>query len=82
MRNDLAPLYHNLLPGWRRNCQPDPGHPHRRRYTKNYKRKRCIVRNCWIVGGALAAINATLSVVLAIGLATTFLSFMLLDESQ
>ena len=81
MRKGLVRLYHLLVPDWRLDCDPDPTHPHRRRFTASYKRKRCIVKNCWIVGSVLAAINATLSIVIAIGLATTLLSFVLLDET-
>ena len=57
---------------------PDPT---RRRYTFQYRRKREWVKNCWICGGVLALAIPAVSIVLALGLATTLLSFMLLDET-
>jgi hypothetical protein len=81
MDHYLARIRRHLLPAWCQDCTPDRRHAHRRRYTIGYRRKRSLVKNCWICGGLLALVMPTLNLVLAIGLATTFLSFMLLDET-
>jgi hypothetical protein len=71
----------HLLPTWRLDCTPDRHHAHRRRYTTGYRNKQRVVKSCWICSGLLALATPTLNIVLALGLATTFLSFMLLDET-
>ncbi|WP_455365595.1 hypothetical protein [Kaarinaea lacus] len=50
------------------------------RQTAEYKKKKKIVRDAWIVVG-LVMIGLPLSFVMALGLVTTFVSFMFLDES-
>jgi hypothetical protein len=50
------------------------------RHTAEYKKKKKLVRDAWIVVG-LVMIGLPLSFVMALGLATTFVSFMFLDES-
>lgn len=55
-------------------------HPSWRRYTRQYRRKRKIVRDVWIVSGLLiAAVPPGAAMILA--LATTFVAFMILDET-
>ena len=55
-------------------------HPTFRRYTRRYRRKRKIVRDMWIVSGLLM-LCVPLNVILALLLGTTFLAFMVLDET-
>jgi hypothetical protein len=71
----------HLLPEWVRNRSPDAGHPHRRRFTVRYRRKKGIVKNVWIASGLLMALQSIPAVVIAIALGTTFLSFAILDET-
>lgn len=80
LRNNL--LDFNPLPDWHRDHRPDRRHPHRRRYTRGYRAKRQLAQTCWVCGGLLVLHYPTLSVLLVIGLASTFLSFMLLDETD
>lgn len=70
-----------LVPDTTDNRVPDSRHPHRRRYTASYRRKRGICKNIWIGSGLLMLLNATPEVIIALGLGTTFLSFMILDET-
>lgn len=56
-------------------------HPSWRRYTRKYRLKRKIVRDVWIVSGVLM-IGAPLGAVIVLALGTTFLSFMILDETH
>jgi hypothetical protein len=60
---------------------PDEDHPHRRRFTPGYRRKRGIVKNVWI-GSALVMILQPPAIVVAMVLGTTFLSFVILDETS
>ena len=50
------------------------------RQTAEYKKKKKLVRDAWIIVGLLM-IGLPLSFVMALGLVTTFVSFMFLDES-
>ncbi|WP_455223339.1 hypothetical protein [Kaarinaea lacus] len=50
------------------------------RHTAEYKKKKKLVRDAWIIVG-LIMIGLPLPFVMALGLATTFMSFMFLDES-
>lgn len=62
--------------------RPDPSHPHRRRFTAKYRRKRGIVKNLWICSGLLMlGLGASLELVLGLGLTTTFAAFCILDET-
>lgn len=54
-------------------------HPSWRRYTRRYRRKRELVKTVWIVSGLLMIGLPAAAPVLALG--TTFVSFMILDES-
>lgn len=51
-----------------------------RRHTRKYRNKKRIVRDVWIVVGALM-IGAPLGLVLALALLSTLVSFMILDET-
>ena len=82
MNKALGELLSHFLPHWRKDCRPDAGHPHRRRYTPVYRHKCGIVKSCWIVGGALAAVCNSVSLILALGLTATLLSFVILDETS
>ncbi|MCB1877234.1 MAG: hypothetical protein KDH88_14770 [Chromatiales bacterium] len=71
-----------ILPEWRRSQAPQADHFHRRRFTRSYRVKRGWVRNLWTGSGLLMLVNPQLPFVLAVGLATIFLSFVLLDETE
>ena len=70
-----------VLPHWLSDRSPEQGHPHRRRFTDLYRRKRGIVKNLWLGSGLLMLLVATPALVLAMALGTTFLSFVILDET-
>ncbi len=55
-------------------------HPHWRRATSKYRRKKSRVMNLWI-GSGLIMLFLSLPGVIALGLLTTFLSFAVLDET-
>jgi hypothetical protein len=50
------------------------------RHTIEYNKKKKLVRDAWIVV-AISMAGLPLSIVVVLALATTFLSFMFLDES-
>jgi hypothetical protein len=50
------------------------------RTTAQYKKKKKFVRDAWIIVGVLMC-AMPVSIVMVLALLTTFLSFMLLDES-
>lgn len=81
MTEHLRYLYRRLLPYWRQNRTPDPNHPHRRRFTNRYRRKRDLVKNLWIGSGLLMVLCNNVALILVLALATTFLSFCVLDET-
>lgn len=56
-------------------------HPHLRRQTAVYRQKRSLVKDIWI-GSGLIVIFMPLSVQLTLLLATVFLSFCILDETE
>ena len=70
-----------ILPHWLKDRSPDPDHPHRRRFTCLYRRKKGVVRSLWIGSGLLMIVVATPALILTMVLATTFLSFVILDET-
>lgn len=70
-----------LLPNWHADRLPDANHPHRRRFTRRYQRKRQWVKTVWIGSGLVILTNPVLNVAFAVLLAGSFLSFMLLDET-
>jgi hypothetical protein len=71
-----------MLPDFLRDRCPDGEHPHRRRFTAAYRRKRGLVKNVWMVSGLVMALQGSLAVVLVMTLGTTFLSFVILDETD
>ncbi len=52
-----------------------------RRYTRKYRRKQSIVRDVWLVSGALMLVVST-GGALILALGTAFISFMILDETR
>ncbi|MCG6965791.1 MAG: SNG1 family protein [Chromatiaceae bacterium] len=74
-------IHRCLLPHWLKDQCPDHEHPHRRRFTAVYRRKRGIVKNVWIASGLVMAAQGSLALVVALVLGTTFLSFVILDET-
>ena len=74
-------LYKLILPHWTRDRSPDQNHPHKRRFTHVYRRKQGIVKNLWIASGLAMIFLATPAMVMALTLGTTFLSFVILDET-
>lgn len=63
--------------------KPDPAHPHRRRYTLCYQRKKGIAKNLWIISGISMLISgAAPAIVASLALATTFVTFCILDETD
>lgn len=71
----------NPMPDWIDDRSPDDSHPHRRRFTAAYRRKRGMVKSLWIGSGLIMACLASLTVIAALLLGTTFLSFVILDET-
>lgn len=72
-----------LLPKWRQNLeqnQEDSGHFYRRTLCPKYIEKKSRVKNFWLFAGALVLLQPSLHVMIVVGLFTTFLSFMYLDE--
>ena len=59
-----------------------PLHCHYRRYGKRYQKKRKIVLKIWTLIGVVVIIFPALPLVLSLLLATTFLAFSILDETE
>lgn len=78
--NDWLTKY--VLPKWSNDHAPDHEHPHRRRFTRRYKRKQGIVKNIWIASGVVMIIQASPAIIFAMALGTAFLAFVILDETQ
>jgi hypothetical protein len=70
-----------LMPRWAVNSLPDANHCHRRRFTRAYKRKQEMVRSLWIYSGLVMVVIPVAPYVAAATLFTTFLSFVILDET-
>lgn len=64
-----------------RGIEADTNHPHWRRYTARYRRKQGIVKNLWIGSGLAMLVIGSLPTTFALALGTTFLSFVILDET-
>ena len=71
-----------LMPDWAQSTCPDPSHCHGRRLTAHYKKKQGVVKNLWIGAGLVMLLVATLPFVFSAILFTTFLSFVILDETE
>ncbi len=56
-------------------------HPSLRRWTRRYRVKRRLVRDLWLVAGALMLLLPPVAQ-LALALPTTFLAFVILDETS
>jgi hypothetical protein len=69
------------MPAWTGDSTPDTEHPYRRRFTPAYRRKRRMVKNIWIGSGLVMIASGSTAATLGLMLATTFLSFMILDET-
>lgn len=52
-----------------------------RRHTAKYKRKQSLVKSIWITSGLIMLTNPVLPFIAALSLLTTFLSFVILDET-
>lgn len=74
-------LLRALMPAWWRDRRPDAEHPHRRRFTAAYRRKQTLVKNVWILSGVVMLAQVSPALILPTALATTFLSFVILDET-
>jgi len=70
-----------MLPDWMVDREPDASHPHRRRFTPRYRRKRQLVKVIWICSGLIMILSPALNLTLTLILATSFLSFIVLDET-
>lgn len=68
-------------PSWQDSRQPDRHHFHRRRYTGAYQKKRRIVKNLWISVGLILLWFPMAALAVTLTLLTTFVSFMILDET-
>ncbi len=55
-------------------------HPTFRRYTRRYRKKQRIVRDMWILSGLLM-LCVPLTFILILAMGTTFLAFVILDET-
>ncbi len=77
----LESLERRLLPDWVWDRRPDPDHPSRRRFTGKYQAKRRIVKSLWLGAGCLMLVNPVLPFMAVVGLSTTFLAFVILDET-
>lgn len=70
-----------VMPHWLVDQCPEHEHPHRRRFTAVYRRKQGIVKNVWIASGLVMALQGSLALIMVLALGTTFLSFVILDET-
>ena len=75
-------LFRCLLPDWACNREPDESHFYRRCFTSRYRAKRRVVRDLWLGSGCVMLLHPALSLMLTLGLATTLLSFVILDETD
>jgi hypothetical protein len=86
--NSIIQFYGNLLSQYllaeyyREELILDENHPHYRRFSKDYQKKRGIVKNFWIGASLIALIFPVLHVALSLMLITTFVSFSILDETE
>lgn len=71
-----------FMPDWALKTYPDPQHSHGRRLTHSYKKKQDIVKNLWIGSGLLMLVIGVLPYLVAATLFTTFISFVILDETE
>ena len=70
-----------LLPSWQRSNVVDGKHFSHRRRTAAYIQKKRLVKDVWIVSGCIILTNPVMPFLVFMGFLTTFLSFMILDET-
>ena len=75
-------LSRQLLPNWVWDGPPDETHYYRRCFTQRHRAKRRVVRDIWLGSGCVMLLYPVLSFMLALGLATTLLAFVILDETD
>ena len=76
-------IHRYLVPAWATDHTPDAMHPHKRRFTAVYRRKQGVVKNLWIgCGLVMIVLQASPPLVFALAMATMFLSFAILDETD
>jgi len=80
MNDPVLKCIEAIIPDWA-SCA-EPAHCHGRRYTLKYRRKKGIVKSLWIVSGLSMLVIPILPFMAALGLFTTFLSFVILDETE
>ncbi|GAB1270247.1 hypothetical protein NBRC116493_35010 [Aurantivibrio infirmus] len=71
-----------LLPEWKSKQLLDRNHPHARRKSVEYKKKQGLVKNIWIGAGVAMLCAPTPAFVVSLSLATTFIAFTILDETD
>lgn len=70
-----------FMPSWAMTTTADPNHSHGRRLTVAYRKKQGIVKNLWIASGLLMLVISTLPYLVTATMLTTFISFVILDET-
>lgn len=73
-------IWQFLLPAWRKVVKPDCNHAYGRTLTKGYVARKSFVKSMWIGSALMMLVMPALPVVIGLGLFTTFVSFMYLDE--
>lgn len=71
-----------LLPDWALTATADPNHAHGRRFTRAYRRKQSIVKSMWIASGLVMLAFPLLPLIAGLSLFTTFMAFVVLDETN
>ncbi|WP_250658206.1 hypothetical protein [Alkalimarinus coralli] len=70
-----------LTPKWAYQKKPDPEHFYRRRFTKQYSRRKKTVKNIWIVSGFMMLAFPLIQFIVPTLLFTSFVAFCILDET-
>lgn len=74
--------YYLISGHYREELIVDDTHPHYRRFTVQYKKKRSMVKNFWIGAGLITLAFPLLHIAFILALLTTLISFCLLDETS
>ena len=69
-------------PHWVEDRSPDAEHPHRRRFTLAYRRKKRIVKNVWIASGLVMIVRPPRLSLPGCCWAPRSFSFVILDETR
>jgi hypothetical protein len=81
----MGPIYHLIcrywLPPEYLSTEPDETHPHRRRFTRRYRRKKAIAKTIWIGCGLVMLTHPVVPFVALVSLVGTFSAFVVLDET-